>query len=91
MIDSPIQYHVHRRIELPAGAKITRAPQDVDVRSPNLTASRKATVQGLVVEDNFVLSLPTGTVAAANYPDFVGKVQAVDDGFMAGTRVQVKP
>jgi len=90
-IDSPIQYHVHRRLELPAGAKVTRAPQEVDVRGPNLTANRKTTIVGQVLEDNFTLSLPTGTVAADSYPLFVEKVQAVDDGFMAGTRVQVKP
>ena len=90
-IDNPIQYHVHRRIELPAGARVTRAPADLDVRGPNLTASRKTTSAGQVLEDSFTLSLPTGTVAAESYPTFVGKVQAVDDGFMAGTRVQVKP
>jgi hypothetical protein len=90
-IDAPIQYHMHRRIELPAGAKITRAPTDLDVRGPNLTASRKTTSTGQVLEDSFTLSLPTGTVAAESYPIFVSKVQAVDDGFMAGTRVQVKP
>jgi hypothetical protein len=90
-IDSPIQYHVHRRLELPAGAKVTRAPQAVDVRGPNLTASRTTTIAGQVLEDSFTLSVPTGTVAADSYPLFVAKVQAVDDGFMAGTRVQVKP
>lgn len=90
-IDAPIQYHVHRRVELPAGSTITRAPTDLDVRGPNLTASRKTTSAGLVLEDSFTLSLPTGTVAADSYPLFVSKVQAVDNGFMAGTRVQVKP
>jgi hypothetical protein len=82
---------VHRRIELPAGSTITRAPTDLDVRGPNLTANRKTTSSGLVLEDSFTLSLPTGTVAADSYPLFVSKVQAVDNGFMAGTRVQVKP
>jgi hypothetical protein len=90
-IDAPIQYHVHRRIELPAGAKVTRAPVNLDVLGPNLTASRTTTSAGLVLEDSFTLSLPTGTVAAESYPVFVSKVQAVDNGFMAGTRVQVKP
>lgn len=90
-IDAPIQYHVHRRIELPAGAKVTRAPQAVDVRGPNLTANRTTTIAGQVLEDSFTLSLPTGTIAADSYPLFVEKVQAVDDGFMAGTRVLVKP
>jgi hypothetical protein len=90
-IDSPIQYHLHRRVELPAGATIARAPSDLDVRGPNLTASRKGTVTGQVIEDSFVLSLPTGTVAADGYQAFVEKVQAVDNGFMAGMRIKVKP
>ena len=90
-IDAPIQYHVHRRIELPAGARVTRAPTNLDVLGPNLTARRTTTSAGQVLEDSFTLSLPTGTIAAESYPVFVSKVQAVDNGFMAGTRVQVKP
>lgn len=90
-IDAPIQYHVHRRIELPAGAKVARAPVNLDVLGPNLTASRTTTIAGQALEDSFTLSLPTGTIAAESYPVFVSKVQAVDNGFMAGTRVQVKP
>ena len=43
-----------------------------------------------VLEEDFTLSLPTGTVPASRYQAFVEKVQAIDDGFMAGTRIRVK-
>src|SRR5262249_7065458 len=90
-IESPLQYHFHRRIELPSGATVSRAPGAVDVSDANVSARRKQTVNGLTIEDDFTLSLPTGTVPASRYQVFVEKVQAIDDGFMAGTRIRVKP
>ncbi|MFT3774181.1 MAG: hypothetical protein QM820_53135 [Minicystis sp.] len=89
-IEAPLQYHFRRRIELPAGAAIARSPADVDVQDANVHARRKLKVTGNVFEEDFVLSLPTGTVPAARYQAFVEKVQAIDDGFMAGTRLKVK-
>jgi hypothetical protein len=88
-IDVPLQYHVHRRVELPAGAVATRTPLPVSVDGPLLRADRKTEVTGKVIEDDFALSLPTGTVDASGYQAFVTRVQAVDAGFMAGTRVTV--
>ena len=87
-IGSPMQYHVHRRIELPAGVTVTREPALVDVRDPHLTASRKGTYKGNVIEEDYRLNLPTGTVDAAEYQAFVERVHVVDDGFMAGIRVK---
>jgi len=89
-IDTPLQYHLRRRIELPAGVTVARAPADVDVGDPSVRARRKLTTRGNVVEEDFVLSLPTGTVPASRYQAFVAKVQAIDDGFMAGVRLKVK-
>jgi hypothetical protein len=89
-IDAPLQYHFRRRIELPAGALIARPPADLEVTDPNVQARRKLKTTGATMEEDFVLSLPTGTVPAARYQAFVEKVQAIDDGFMAGTRVKVK-
>src|SRR5262249_43344461 len=40
-IESTIQYHVHRRIELPAGAKVLRRPESVKVTHPSIEATRK--------------------------------------------------
>ena len=88
-IDAPLQYHFHRIIELPPGASVAHAPPAVAVTDPNISAHREVRAQGNHLEEDFRLSLPTGTVAASRYPAFVGKVQAIDDGFMAGTRIQI--
>jgi hypothetical protein len=89
-IEQPLQYHYHRRIDLPAGAKIARAPDGVEVNDPHVQARRRVTAGPTSLEEDFTLSLPTGTIGASHYPAFVEKVQAIDDGFMAGTRVRVK-
>jgi hypothetical protein len=90
LIDTTLQYHVRRRIELPAGASVMRSPENVRVGDTHLEATRKGSY-GPVIEEDFMLSLPTGTVPADAYQVFVEKVRAIDDGFMAGTRVRVKP
>jgi hypothetical protein len=87
-IDTPMQYHVRRRIELPGGAAVTREPAAIDVRDAHLSAVRKGTYKGNVVEEDYRLNLPTGTVPADQYPAFVERVHVVDDGFMAGIRVK---
>jgi hypothetical protein len=86
-IESPLQYHFHRRLELPPGATVSRSPTAVDVTDPNISAHRRVDLQGSVLSEDFSLSLPTGTVSALRYQAFVEKVQAIDDGFMAGARV----
>ncbi len=85
-IEMPLQYHFHRVIELPPGASVVHAAAAVAVTDPNISARREIQHQGNRLEEDFRLSLPTGTVAAGRYQAFVGKVQAIDDGFMAGTR-----
>ncbi|MBK8253315.1 MAG: hypothetical protein IPK82_11705 [Polyangiaceae bacterium] len=87
-IDSPMQYHFRRRIELPAGAVISREPAVIDVQDPHLSATRKGVYKGNVIEEDYHLNLPTGTVDAAEYQAFVERVHVVDDGFMAGIRVK---
>lgn len=90
VIDSPLQYRVRRTIALPAGTQIIRRPEQVTVAGKQLEASRSGKY-GAVIEEDFVLNLPTGTINADVYPAFVEKVRAIDDGFMAGTRVRAKP
>jgi hypothetical protein len=90
-IESTIQYHVHRRVELPSGAKLVRKPEAIAVTHPSMEAARKVSVGPSAIEEDFTLSLPSGTVEAAGYQAFVEKVRAVDDGFMMGSRVRVKP
>ncbi|XXX75565.1 hypothetical protein WMF30_48735 [Sorangium sp. So ce134] len=85
-IETALQYHVRRRIELPEGYAVARAPEGVRVEHAGLEASRKGSY-GAVIEEDFALSLPTGTVSTDEYKAFVERVQAVDSGFMAGIRV----
>lgn len=69
---------------------MTRAPEGVRIEDARLEALRKGSY-GPVIEEDFALSLPTGTVPAEAYQGFVDNVRSIDDGFMAGTRVRVKP
>jgi len=87
-IDMPMQYHVRRRIELPASAAVVKEPATIDVQHPRLAAARKGTYKGSVIEEDYRLNLPTGTVSADEYQAFVDSVHVVDDGFMAGIRVK---
>jgi hypothetical protein len=88
-IEATLQYHVHRRIELPAGATVVRFPAGIKVEGKSVQARRTSTVNDRVLEDDFTLSLPSGTVAADSYQAFVEKVQAIDTAFMEVTRVNV--
>ena len=87
-ISRAVQYHVHRRVELPKGASVLRSPGPVDVRSSNLEAQRKLTVDGTAIEEEFSLLVTTGTIAADKYGAFVADAHKVDDGFLASTRVK---
>ena len=87
-ISRAVQYHVHRRVELPKGASVLRSPGPVDVRSSNLEAQRKITVDGTAIEEEFSLLVTTGTIAADKYGVFVADAHKVDDGFLASTRVK---
>ena len=44
-----------------------------------------------VIEDDFVLGIPTGTVPAAEYGAFVADVRKADDAFLASTWVKPGP
>ncbi|MBL9109100.1 MAG: hypothetical protein JNM74_07515 [Myxococcales bacterium] len=64
-------------------------PGPFDLRSKVFAASRKIAVDGTVVEDDFVLDMPTATVDAGLYGAFTKDVKRTDDAFLAGTRVTV--
>jgi hypothetical protein len=87
-ISRAVQYHAHRRVELPPGATLARVPGPFDVKTANLEASRHISVSGNVVEDDFVLGVPTGTVPASGYGTFVTNAHRIDDAFLSSTRVQ---
>jgi hypothetical protein len=84
-----VQYHVHRRVELPKGARVSRMPGPLEVKAKLVEASRRidVTAGGAGIEDEFVLGVATGTVAAKEYDAFVSVARAADDGFLASTRV----
>lgn len=88
-LGSAVQYHVHRRIELPKGAIVARMPGPLDVKGRLVEASRKIAVSSGAIEDDFVLGVATGTIAAADYAGFVATAHATDDGFLASTRIAV--
>jgi hypothetical protein len=88
-LSTAVQYHVHRRIELPKGATVSRMPGPLDVKAKLVEASRRIAVAGTALEDDFVLGIATGTISAADYDAFVGVAHAADDGFLATTRVAV--
>lgn len=86
-VDMAFQYHVHRRIELPAGTKLVTPPHGVAVKDEHLEASRQGSFAGDAIEEDFALSLPTGTVEREGYAAFAEQVHRVDDAFLAATRV----
>ncbi|HEX3772375.1 MAG TPA: hypothetical protein VHV30_15970, partial [Polyangiaceae bacterium] len=88
-VGAAVQYHVHRRVDLPKGVTVARMPGPLDVKTKLLDASRKMTVSGDggTVEDDFVLDLATGTIPPAEYDAFVAGAHAADDGFLATVRV----
>jgi hypothetical protein len=90
-LSTAVQYHVHRRIELPVGASVARLPGPIDVRARLVDASRSIGVgpSGQVIEDDFVLGVATGTISAKDYDAFVSVTRAADDGFLASTRVSM--
>ena len=89
-VTGSIQYHVHRRVELPPKVKFTSSPDGVSIRDARIVAARKSSFDGRAIEDDFSLSLPTQTIAAESYGSFVELVRGIDGGFMAGARVEVK-
>ena len=88
-IRSAVQYHVHRRVELPKSASVIKSPGPADVSSANLEGKRAISVAQNVIEDEFQLSVTTGTVAPDKYGDFVEGARKVDDSFLASTKVKL--
>jgi hypothetical protein len=87
-INHATQYHVRRRVELPAGAEILRAPGPFDVRNVPIEASRAMSVQGVVIEEDFRMNVSTGTVPSEKYGAFVSDALRADAAFLTGIRVK---
>ena len=87
-ISHAAQYHMRRRVELPAKASIARLPGPFDGKGPLMSASRKISVNGNTVEEDFTLDVSTGTVPREKYDAFVAETHRADDGFRASMRVK---
>ncbi len=87
-ISHAIQYHAHRRVELPPGASVVRTPGPFDTKGSSIEAGRKISVTGNVIEEEFVLGITTGTIAQDKYGAFVADAHKTDDAFLASTRVR---
>ncbi len=89
-LNAAVQYHMHRRVELPAGWTVARLPVPLDVKGKLVQASRKisvSTAQAPALDEDFVLGIATGTVPKGDYDAFVSVAHSADDGFLASTRV----
>jgi hypothetical protein len=87
-ISHAAQYHVRRRVELPAKAHIARLPGPFDGKGPLIAAQRKISVNGQTIEEDFTLDVTTGTVPRDKYEEFVTQAHRADDAFRASTRVK---
>ncbi len=81
------RYQVHRRVVLPAGARVARAADPLDAHDARLDAARTGAVADGALDETFTLSLPTGTVPPDAYVAFAALLRRVDDAFLASTRV----
>ena len=96
-VAAAVQYHVHRRVELPPGASMARLPGPLDVKGSLVEASRRISVTAATqtspqaVEDEFTLGVTTGTVQPGDYDAFARAAHAVDDGFLASVALSVAP
>jgi hypothetical protein len=86
-IDTAFHYHLHRRVELPAGWSVQRAPSGFTTGEGPIQASRKVNADGPLVQEDFELSIPTGTIEASAFEEFAGRARRVDDAFLASIRV----
>ena len=96
-VSSAVQYHVHRRVELPPNARVVRLPGPLDMKSGLVEASRRIGVSSAsgsapgAVEDDFTLGVSTGTVTPDAYDGFARSVHAVDDAFLASLGLEMAP
>jgi hypothetical protein len=84
-ISSALQYRAHRRVQLPASWQV-QPVAPADFQDPDIHAARRARVVGKTLEEDFTLSLPTGTIPIQRYARFVATLRNIDDAFLATTR-----
>jgi hypothetical protein len=87
-ISHATQYHVRRRVELPAKASIARLPGPFEGKGPLMSAQRKISVAGQTIEEDFTLEVSTGTIPKDRYDAFVTETHRADDAFRASTHIK---
>jgi hypothetical protein len=87
-INHATQFHVRRRVELPAKASVARLPGPFEGKGPLLSAQRKISVAGSTIEEDFTLELTTGTIPKDKYDAFVTETHRTDDAFRASTHIK---
>ena len=87
-INHATQFHVRRRVELPAKASIARLPGPFEGKGPLLSAQRRISVAGSTIEEDFTLELTTGTIPKEKYDAFVTEAHRTDDAFRASTHIK---
>jgi hypothetical protein len=85
-------YHVRRRVELPAGVRVLRTPGPFMLEQAPFRAERnllwsKSGTGGPILEEDFRLDVATGTVETSQYPAFVRHARSIDAAFLASTRL----
>jgi hypothetical protein len=61
------------------------------VKSDVLSAQRKIAVAPSAIEDDFTLTVSTGTVKPEAYGAFAADAHRIDDAFLTSTRVKPAP
>lgn len=86
-IDDAFQYQFRRRLELDPALTVAGVLPNVDVKDENLEALRQGKLDKGVLDEQFILSVPTGTLDVPRYREFAEKAHRVDDAFQAAIRV----
>lgn len=86
-IDIALQYRIHRRIELPRGARLASALAAFETSGRHIEAARKGSFENGVLDEVLTLSLPTSTIPQAEYGAFVETARGIDDAFLRGVRL----
>jgi len=88
-VDAPLYYRVHRRVTLPAGAKLSRPAPTLTMTTADggqLTATRAISQDARGLDEVFELNMPIHVVEASDFDAFVTRLRKVDEGFGFSTR-----
>ena len=86
-IDASVAYRVRRHLELPPSWKAPQLPPPASIKHDLFEASRSGKVSGSTLDEEFSLSVTSGTVAPDAYERFAAQAKRADDAFLAGVRV----